>query len=160
MTAQINETLQIDGESHALLSLPLEGFFDLGGDRPAFDSPNTACWRGYIGEWELRADRLYLIGLTGWLADREGTICLADLFPGFPDRVFAHWFSDTLRVPQGRRLKYVHAGFSSEFERDLLLTFRRGVLTHRTVRTNGTAEPDAPEGYGIAALTTFPKSRR
>lgn len=160
MTAQMNEILHMDGERYALCSLPLEGFFELGGDKPAFFSPNTACWRGYIGQWELRADRLYLVELRGWLENGARVAGLVDLFPGFPDRVFAHWCSDTLRIPQGRRLKYVHAGFGSEFECDLLLTFRHGVLTHRTVRVNGKAEPGAPEGYSVAAFTSFPKSGR
>ena len=29
---------------------------------------------------------------------------LETVFPGFPDRVFAHWYSGTIRLPQSRRL--------------------------------------------------------
>lgn len=46
-------------------------------------------------------------------------------------------------------------GYGSIYERDLLLRFSRGELIERSVRKNGTGEPDAPEGYGIAALTTL-----
>ena len=35
------------------------------------------------------------------------------------------------------------------------MRFSKGELIERSVRENGTGEPDAPEGYGIAALTTL-----
>ena len=77
------------------------------------------------------------------------------MFPGYGERVFAHWFTDTVRLPQGKQLKYVHMGYGSTYERDLLLRFSRGELIERSVRKNGTGEPDAQEGYGTAALTTL-----
>ncbi len=45
-----------------MLSLPLEDYFSMGGHHPSFRSPHTANWRGYVGAWEIRNDRLYLIG--------------------------------------------------------------------------------------------------
>ena len=121
---------------------------------------NTACWRGYVGEWEISADRLYLVGVEGMLNDgTEAT--LETIFPGFPDRVFAHWYSGTIRLPQGKLLDYVHMGYASVYERDLLLTIENGVLIHSEVRVNGESESDtAPEGYGIGAMTTFPRDRK
>lgn len=61
---------------------------------------------------------------TGPLED--GTpASLASVFPEFPERVFAHWYSGTRRIPQGRRLQYVHMGYGSTCERDLLLEIER-----------------------------------
>lgn len=160
MTAQMPESLLFEGETHALCSLPLLAYFELGGDKPNFISPSTACWRGYVGEWEVVNDRLYLVGLSGWILGKGRFTGLDAVFPGFPHRVFAHWCSDVLRVPQGRRLKYEHAGFASQYERDLLLKFHRGILTETSVRVNGKADPNAPEGYSIAAYTTFASPER
>ena len=110
--------------------------------------------RGYVGTWEVIDERLYLTELKGWLKSGEEAT-LETVFPGYGERVFAHWFTDTVRLPQGKQLKYVHMGYGSTYERDLLLRFSRGELIERSVRKNGTGEPDAQEGYGTAALTTL-----
>ena len=135
---------------------PLGVFFNLGGSKPSFVANNTALWRGYIGQWEVLDDRLYLTDLDGMLTDGSQAN-IETIFPGFPDRVFAHWYSDTIRIPQGKLLDYVHMGYASKYERDLLLTFKKGVLENIEVRENGTSESEtAPEGYGVGAMTIFP----
>ena len=107
------------------------------------------------GRAEDLVNRLYLVGLSGKLEDgSEAT--LATIFPDFPTRVFAHWYSGILRIPEGKRIEYVHMGYGSKYERDLLLNIDQGVVTDASVRNNGTAEePNAPEGYSIAAMTVF-----
>ena len=158
MTAQIAETLIYQGEQVALLTNPLDMYFELGGHHPGFQSTSTALWRGYVGSWELINDRLYLLALDGVLETGEDA-SLESVFPGHPDRVFAHWYSGTLRIPQGRQLEYVHMGYASSFERDVLLTLQNGVVVHKEVRHNGQAPKDAPEGYGIGAMTVWPAHR-
>ena len=84
---------------------------------------------------------------------------LATVFPDFPDRVFAHWYSGTIRIPQGKQLQYVHMGYGSTFERDLFLEIERGVIVATRVRHNGTAQfDDAPEGYKVGAMTVWPRT--
>lgn len=153
MTAQVPEKLIFEGTEHAMCSEPLSDYFSFGGQRPEFRSPHTGCWRGYIGTWEIIHDRLYLIGLRGWLKNGDDAT-LVTVFPGYT-RVFAHWFTDTVRLPQGKQLKYVHMGYGSVFERDLLLLFCKGQLIDQSVRENGVGKSDAPEGYAIAATTTI-----
>ena len=115
-------------------------------------------WRGYVGSWEIVDDRLYLVGLSGTL-EGGADATLATIFPDFPDRVFAHWYSGTIRIPQGKQLEYVHMGYGSTFERDLFLDIERGVIVATRVRHNGTAESDnAPEGYEVGAMTVVPRS--
>ena len=160
MTAQFAEQLHYQGRDVALCTNPLDDYFAMGGLRPPFDSSCTALWRGYVGRWEIVDDRLYLVGLSGTLED--GTeASLATVFPGFPDRVFAHWYSGTLRIPEGRRLKYVHMGYASSYERDRFLDVERGVVVATRVRENGTAASDsAPEGYGVAGTLVLPRAGR
>lgn len=156
MTAQIAEKLIYEGREHSMCSLPLHAYSELGGKLPAFAFNCTALWRGYVGTWEIVGQRLYLIGLTGTLEDGS-TASLEAVFPGFPDRVFAHWCSGTLRIPEGRMLDYVHMGFGSTYERDRFLRFEKGVLVETRVRENGVAVgEDGPEGYGIGGMTVFP----
>lgn len=155
MTAQISERLIFEGQEVALLSNPLNDYFALGGSNPEFQSTSTALWRGYVGTWEILNDRLYLVELSGTLKSGDDAT-LESVFPGFKDRVFAHWFSGRLRIPQGKRLEYVHMGYASTYERDVLLTLQNGVVLTKEVRFNGEAEDDAPEGYSIGAMTTWP----
>lgn len=135
MTAQIAERLLLDGEWVSMCTTPLDLRYLHTGYRPEFAADCTALWRGYVGHWELNGGRLYLIGIRGQLKDgREAD--LQTLFHGFPDRVFAHWYSGTLRVPRGEEIDYVHMGFASLTERDQLLRIERGVLVGSTVRIN------------------------
>lgn len=158
MTAQIAERLRYQGDDVAMYTNPLCEYFAMGGTDPRFEPNCTALWRGYVGSWEIVGDRLYLIGLNGTLED--GTeASLATVFPGFPERVFAHWYSGTIRLPQGKQLEYVHMGYGSTFERDLLLDVERGVVVATRVQHNGVAESDgAPTGYEAGAMMVFPRA--
>jgi hypothetical protein len=163
VTAQIAEKLIYSGERHAMLTNPLDSYFAMGGIGPNFEYNCTALWRGYVGTWEIVSDRLYLIGLHGTLEGGEVAV-LATIFPDYPARVFAHWFSGTVRIPQGKKLEYVHMGDGTTYERDLLLEFEQGVLIDSRIRVNGaSSQVDAPEGYSIGAMTVFeraPKDER
>ncbi len=159
MTAQIAEKLLYQGERVAMLTNPLSDYFAMGGFNPRFESTSTALWRGYVGGWEILGNRLYLVSLDGTLEDGSDAT-LETVFPGFPDRVFAHWYSGTLRIPQGKQLEYVHMGYASKFEQDLFLEIERGVVVATRVRQNGVAESaQAPEGYSVGAMTVFPRKR-
>jgi len=160
MTAQIGENLSYEGCSATMCSEPLGAYFELAGIAPGFQANCTALWRGYVGTWEITDGRLYLTGLDGTLNDGSQAT-LATFFPDYPERVFAHWYSGTLRVPQGKLLDYVHGGYGSTYEDDLLISVEKGVVTRSAVRHNGKSDdPDAVEGYGIGAMTIFPDEVR
>lgn len=156
MTAQISENLRYEGKDCSMCSTPLSDYFAFGGKRPDFDTGRcTALWRGYVGQWEILDKRLYLIGLHGQLKDGSA-VTLADVFPGYLERVFAHWYSGAIRIPQGQLIEYVHMGFGSTYESDLIIELERGVVDSTEIHHNGTAlDEDAPEGYGIGAMTVF-----
>ena len=153
MTAQVGETLHYEGREVVMCNEPLGDYFKLVGIEPEFDANCTALWRGYVGTWEIQDTRLYLIGLTGVL---KGLIeaNVATIFPGYPGRVFAHWYSGTLRVPEGKILRYVHGGYGSTYESDLLITIDKGVVTQTHLRLNGISDdPDSTEmGYRIHGM--------
>lgn len=137
MTAQISDTIRIAGREVRLNTLPLNHWFEQTGTKPDFKSPHTALWRGYVATWEIVDDRLYLVDLESHLAD-GGTGTLGDLFPGFPDRVFAHWYSGVLSIPQGKVIGYIHAGFGPIYESTLCLTIRDGMVVERRVEATDT----------------------
>lgn len=160
MTAQISERLIYEGQQLSMCTNPLSLYFAMGGDGPKFEYNCTALWRGYVGTWEVVDGRLYLIELRGEL-EGGGVACVATIFPDYPNRVFAHWYSGTIRIPQGKLLNYVHMGYGSTYERDLFLEIEKGVLKTTRVRQNGQAEGDSgPEGCGIGGMTVFPHGKQ
>ena len=135
MTAQFSEILHHKGETLSMRVTPLSDYFVLMGISPDFQDISTACWRCYVGEWEITLDRLYLIGIRATYKD--GTdVTLGSLFPGYDSRVFAHWYSGVLSIPQGDLVEYVHMGFASVYERDLLISVEQGVIVDTQVRVN------------------------
>jgi hypothetical protein len=143
MTAQVPESLIFQGAQHNMFAEPLESYFSTGAERPNFAAMTTACWRGYEAEWEVDGDRLYLVKLTGVVWDGP-PVTVASLFPDTPERAFAHWFSGTVRLPRGEQIQYVHMGYESVYEQDLLLEFDRGVLVRTQMRVNSSRDTQAP----------------
>ncbi len=132
MTAQSRERLIYNGEEYYLATEPL--FPYLKKHNILFTVTSSSCWRGYIGEWLIEENRLYLTGITGSLRNDKrypigGTPAdLKTLFSG-QERVFAEWFSGKIRIPHGRMLEYVHMGYESVYEKELTLTVENGVVT-------------------------------
>jgi len=148
VTAQASERLIYKGERLSLCTEPLGPFIQNNGLHYKFDVTSTALWRGYIGTWTIDQDRLYLVAI-------DGSVGMNKLFPGFSDGVFAHWYTGTLRCPQGALLKYVHGGFGSVYEEDLFFDVNKGVVTSERLVRNGTAAPEASKGYTLAAATSI-----
>ena len=156
MTAQTPENLIYQGDELALCADPLAHFPGIKPVHP-YAYPSTDLWRGYIGTWGIESDRLYLKALQRWRHDTDQLVVVGieDLFPGFPDGVFAHWYTGELRCPRGALLKYVHGGFASTYEEDLFFWVQKGVVIEERIIRNGTAVPGVDAGYRINAWTTF-----
>ena len=124
MTAQISERLLYQGEMVSMCSEPLNSYFEKAGIRPPFARNCTALYRGYVGLWEIFENRLYLNQLKG--NPINGTeLSVKSIFPSAGDKVFADWFTGTIRVPQGKMIEYLHHGYGSTFERDLFLEIEK-----------------------------------
>lgn len=140
MTAQIAEVLLHNEARYRLCTEPLNRYLELAGKPHLFaetaSGTVSSCWRGYRGTWELNEDRLYLVELV----DAFGSpISFEILFPGYPDRVFAHWYSGQLHCTDGEMLQYEHMGYGSVFERDIYFDVERGAVTGVKIKGN-TAE--------------------
>lgn len=127
MTMQSGETLIIEGQAHRISNEPLDFWFTLARLKPAFVVTCTACRRGYDGTWEIQDQRLYLRKLEGELTSGRPA-SLETVFPGWPDRVFAHWYSGMLESPQGRLLRVEMNGLLPVYEAMLYLEVEHGVV--------------------------------
>lgn len=142
MTAQVADRLHFQGKSYRIFSEPLYPWLLKQQNRNiGFTRGNTACRRGYVGEWEVTGDRLYLINIHGG-SYKGRPVTVGDLFPDSPERVFANWYSSVIRCMIGRMLDYVHVGYSSIYEQELHLSFQEGVLVGQKTIKNEPPEPD------------------
>lgn len=124
MTAQVHEKLIYEGEELSMAfcpPLPLDDPRIRILDKEEYDRSNplvfsTACWRGYIGTWEIKDGKFYLIDLTGRYAMAEEEL------------IYADWFSGVIRIPKGDLLHYVHMGFGSVFEKELHIKIKKGLV--------------------------------
>ena len=159
MTAQISENLLYKGKDYSMCTQPLDVYLNICDIKFESTTRCTALWRGYVGSWEIIDDRLYLIGISGDTHE-YGELKLTTFFPSFPERVFAHWYNGTIRLPDGKMLEYVHMGYGSTYEKDILIEIKKGVVVKEEIKINGISnDENASEGYGVAAMTCFANNK-
>ena len=142
-TAQEPDVLIYKGKTHALFANPLEDFYKDRKNRPLFVvEPNVISsgnWRGYVATWTIENNLLYLVKIDAWICNRDCT--RVDLRRLFGTRyrngkIKADWFSGDLRAPDGKMLQYVHMGYASIYERELILSVDSGKLVKESVVDN------------------------
>jgi len=77
---------------------------------------STACWRGYVGTWELREGKFYLVNISGKYKLKSAK------------PLFADWVNAVIRIPKGELLHYVHMGFGSVYEFETHLKIENGLV--------------------------------
>ncbi|MDM8549368.1 hypothetical protein QUF72_04785 [Desulfobacterales bacterium HSG2] len=139
MTAQAHEKLLYEGEQVSMSFCPPlpEGhprIIEVSPDEIDHNEPenfligSTACWRGYIGSWEIRNGKFYLTGISGRYKMTGET------------PVFADWFSGTIRIPKGKQLHYVHAGFETVYEKEIHVNIEKGLVIKTKEADNRAAQ--------------------
>jgi hypothetical protein len=134
MTAQIHERLIFGGEEMSMAFCP-----PLPNNHPriaeldseemdAQDFPDilrsTACWRQYLGTWEIKDGLFYLVDITGRYRLANG------------DPILADWFTGVLRIPRGEELLYVHMGFGTVYEEEIHVKIEKGKVIRSRVIDN------------------------
>ena len=138
-TAQFSDNLIYKGKTLPIFSNPLESYFNAENPKPdkIFVFSCTACWRGYIATWKIEDGYLYLTKLVqGTCASDAPEIPLSIVFPKQEAPIKATWFSGTLLIPQGKQILYVHMGYGSIYEKEIILTFINGKLTEENIVDN------------------------
>ena len=147
MTAQVRDVLTYNGATYHLATEPLEQLLEImGDDKPILISPHTACWRGYVGKWQVIDDKLYLVDFKGY-GENQVKVGIDYIFPG-QVKVFAEWYSGEIRIPYGDLLHYEHQGYMSIYEKELFMEFKKGILVStREVDNTKRFDPDDPFGW-------------
>ena len=118
MTTQVQERIIIEGERYPLincLSLPKdESIIQI--KRKGFIEKSSNCWRGYVGTWEIKDDKLYLIDFSSGMYD---------VLVNLP--ILADWITGKGKVATGDIIK----GSSwdiTKYETEMHLTFENGLV--------------------------------
>ena len=133
MTTQVHEILIYNGQESSMVSCPpmpedIDTIIKISDDEIVKQIINgeieniifsTACWRRYIGTWEIKNDKLYLNDVVG----RYKKIT--------KDPLLAQWFSDVIIVPKEKLLCYDHMGFKSVNEKEVRVIIKNGKVVQR-----------------------------
>ena len=126
MTTQVKERIIIDAERYPLincLSLPEdESIIQI--KRKGFIEKSSNCWRGYVGTWEIKDDKLYLIDFSSGMYD---------VLVNLP--ILAEWITGIGMVATGDKIQ----GSSwdiTRYESEMHLTFENGLVVKTQNITN------------------------
>lgn len=134
MTIQDPEMIFWDNKNHAMWTEPLAPLVSARGIKDIFKVTSSCCWRGYHGSWAVLEDRLHLVGVNGLLKS-GGQLTLNSLFPDQGDQILADWFSGSVRLPMGDVIAFLNGDFGGSDDKEMHLTFEKGVLTSCTLRS-------------------------
>ena len=92
MTTQVKEGIIFDGVQYSLISPPLMPD-SIMQEKKSLKSytESTACWRGYVGTWEIKDYKLYLVDLSSPNYELVRT-----------PPIFADWITDKLMFTTGK----------------------------------------------------------
>ena len=119
MTAQWPDSIVYEGKRMGvgcdipLRSHPRIRYVD-GGEKNHFLTDSTACWSGVLGSWEIKDGQLYLTSLIG-----QFELIGEEPLP-------ADWVSEKIRLISGEIVKYVHMGYYSTYEHEIVLKVKKG----------------------------------
>lgn len=137
MTIQAGDILSYNGKKTTIATEPLKTYLETRSD-VSFIFKSTALVRGYIANWKIKNKKLFLVSLVGFIKSNE-KVDLEYLFPNKIE-VFADWFSGKIRIPEGDMLEKINLGYSSVYERDRILNFKKGILINETFIDNTKSE--------------------
>jgi hypothetical protein len=149
-TSQAPDVLIYDNKIYDLFANPLESFYTKRNNRPPFRirpdvMGSSSNWRGYVATWEIKDEVLYLRAIDAWICDSDEYVTdkckKADLREIFGEsclkgKVRATRFSGHLRIPDGKLLHYVHMGYGSVYEREIILAVESGKVIGKTAVDN------------------------
>ena len=146
-TAQIPELIELDGVEQSLFSEPFTDYLannqsEIPKLKKFAQDVCTGSWRRYQGRWFILDKKLYLRSLAANpCRESPEQISLSVFFPGATGPVHAEWYTGKLIVPRGKRVRYVHMGYESEFEQYLVFTVQSGLITAQEESSTKPNEP-------------------
>lgn len=138
MTTQSPDLLRHEGAEYGIKPFPLESLGSSwsriecvnGSTSLRFAWRSTACRRGYVANWEIVHNRLFLVGFSANDINNN-PLTMQDIFA--TDRLFAFWYTGAVRSSFGER---IYGLYEPTMRFDHVWNFDFGILTSRTLRDN------------------------
>ena len=140
-TGQESDVIYYRGQQWWLLARPADSDSSLSvaleNNLPSERCQSTANWGGYVGCWSVRNGMLVLDSIRiENLMDGE---CMSATLPNsFVQWVFkaydedgivvARWYTGTLRLAQGKMIRYEHDGWNRNYETEMELIVQNGIV--------------------------------
>ena len=140
-TAQAPDWLIYKGKKYALHVNPLEELFLKNEDLlPETNVISSGNWRGYTATFKIVRNKLYVTKITVKKYNQEDDYFYQEtvtktVFPKKTDRRM-DWYSGLLVIPKGEELAYVHQGYSSIYEKYLLIKISEGKIKETVEMTD------------------------
>lgn len=132
MTAQIGDVIKYKGKTYSMKTEPFRQI--VWKNDYDFQWKWTCNWRGYRAKWKVKDNKLYLVRIKGRLKNGK-KLTVKKVFQN-QETVFADWVSERIVLWDGEMLNYVHRGYCSLFERDIVLNFEKGILISEKIIDN------------------------
>ena len=119
MTTQVNEQIIIDGKEYPLINcppLPEDDSIIQRNSNELYEK-STACHRGYVGYWEIKNDKLYLIDFSS---------PNYELIESPP--IFADWINGQIMFGTGNKISSSSWVSAYDYEAEIHLTIENGLV--------------------------------
>jgi len=135
--SQYTDRIVLDEKKYPLYSNPLETFFTKEPARRLKENRVTSeLWRGYIATFTLKNKRLTVTDMlvqhkNEEQKDKNNTVWNSVLDSVFksPNERFCDWYTGYLIIPTGKLVKKASTSYASVYEKFILLTVSKGLLT-------------------------------
>lgn len=129
-TGQAPERIIINGDTLIMLTLPIEADSLLYNELQQYLPPwsNTACYRRYIGQWEIRHNTLYLNKLQDCNSCKS--LDTRNLFDRYKTdgKIKASWFSGSITVGKGECIHYIHDALLRKYAYETVYEIKNGEI--------------------------------
>lgn len=132
-TSQTPDYLIVENDTLSLHCNPLENYFQKNPIPESTLSFNTALWRGYIAYFKIIDNKLVVENIykPETYNDEKGNY--REKLVSIYDKIFGSilnfecdFFDGVLICPKGKQISYVHMGYSSTYEKYLLIEIKNG----------------------------------
>jgi len=151
-TAQVGDIIIWNGDTLSLFSNPLELRLDweklhkiilkelfitdsiahlerYGTSKEYESGISSDCWRGYIAEWNILNNKIYLSNIYSCI-NPKNKLDLEKVFPSeyHDGLVFAYWIKNKLIIPKGECIEYIHLDYRSIYDKEIVLNVMNGYI--------------------------------
>jgi hypothetical protein len=144
-TGQQSELIIFEGDTLQMLCEPLEPYLREHEPRKQLHirldvGCSTALWRGYVGLWEYKNNKLYLVDI--YACGEKSMSIKGAIFKNSVEPIIASWYTGSLFIQKGKMIKYHHSGYDRIYEREIVADVDKGEIHSIKTYDNGVRPDD------------------